>query len=211
MARQTIIDVTLTDDSNDDGGNSRGGGSGGGDIPVIPTSYKAKTSHPSSRTRTYSLTPAINGIAGLNGDGGGHHNYHHHHHNEGETRPNKRRKVNDASATTPSGGKEATAGIDRQSLMRCLERQVIPHLDKALDRLPQNVYDARKLGKKIIGQVADRDLEYQFRRGEGRLADDVEARVATRIERLVNESIADPVSVLSYLLLYSIFWGQGFF
>ncbi len=82
--------------------------------------------------------------------------------------------------------------------MRCLQRQVIPHLDSVLRELPQGRYDTGDLGKDIIGQVADKNFEHHFRRGNGHLAPDIESHVAGRIRQLVKDLVHDPVSFPSY-------------
>ena len=136
-----------------------------------------------------------------------------------DDRPSKRRRV-DASSSTPgsaaaaaaavavtptdrttttssravSGSGSAPPTIDRKALMRCLNQQVIPHMDAALNQLPRGFYDIRRLGKEIISRIADRDLEYHFRCGGGKLADDVETHIVGRIQRLLEELIKDPVS-----------------
>lgn len=81
--------------------------------------------------------------------------------------------------------------------MKCLRLQVIPHLDAALVRLPEGIYNIAQLGKTVIGQVADKDFEYHFHRGNGHLAEEVELHVASRIQHLVRDLIKDPVGSVS--------------
>lgn len=76
---------------------------------------------------------------------------------------------------------------DTKALTKCLQRQVFPHLDRALNSLKKNVYDVDKLGGKIINKVTSGDFEYHFRNGNGRLPLDVEASVIRRIYDLLDE------------------------
>ncbi|RYP03569.1 hypothetical protein DL764_005070 [Monosporascus ibericus] len=118
----------------------------------------------------------------------------------GNDRPAKRRKldasdrhgVNGAAQLKSAGVNCAARQIDRDALMACLQLQVIPHLDAALNKLPEGMYNTADLGKTIIGQVADKDFETHFRRGNGSLSHEMEINVATRIQQLVNQLIKLP-------------------
>ncbi|KAI0096523.1 WD40 repeat-like protein [Daldinia grandis] len=103
-----------------------------------------------------------------------------------DNHPIKRRKL---SNTT--GHKVASAiPEDTKALTKCLQTQIFPHLDAAVEELDKNVYDVKKLGGKIIGTIADDDFQFHFHKGNGRLPPDIEASIIKRIDKLVAEFTA---------------------
>lgn len=220
MARSQVIDLTIDDDHDEvpapfafrsESSTSIAPALNSSNQPrptqPLPTPSQARVGGSSGLSLSPSLLsgkpPALNGGGGDDGRGAG---------VGGDDRPIKRRKFDiptgsgngngNGNGTNEEGRDEAKAGgvtsadVNREALMKCLRLQVIPHLDAALARLPQGVYDTAGLGTSIIGQVADKDFEYHFRRGNGRLAQEVESRVAIRIQNLVREHLKNPVGSL---------------
>ncbi|KAI1105032.1 WD40 repeat-like protein [Jackrogersella minutella] len=98
--------------------------------------------------------------------------------------PSKRRKLqHDASREA------ASPMTDTKTLTKCLQSQVFPHLERAVQKLDKNVFNVEKLGGKIIANIADKDFERHFYEGNGRLTPDVEASVIARIHKCLEELI----------------------
>ncbi|KAI1388832.1 WD40 repeat-like protein [Hypoxylon trugodes] len=99
----------------------------------------------------------------------------------------KRRKLQHADAN-----KATSPAAVKRLLNKCLENQVFPHLERAIEDLDTEVYDIDKLGSKVIGRVADSEFERHFNDGNGRLPPEVEASVNVRVRELVKELAGEP-------------------
>ncbi|KAI1760876.1 WD40 repeat-like protein [Hypoxylon sp. FL1150] len=99
-----------------------------------------------------------------------------------QDRSPKRRKLQNGAVP-----KTASPMTDTQALTKCLQKQVFPHLDRAMKNVKGSVYDVDKLGGKIINKVTSGDFEDHFRNGNGRLPLDVETSLIKRIYDLVDE------------------------
>ncbi|KAI3327636.1 WD40 repeat-like protein [Xylariaceae sp. AK1471] len=103
---------------------------------------------------------------------------------QGHTRPAKRQRL-DASSEQQRQDVAAALG-------RCLEAQVFPHIERATETLPADVYDLDRLGAKVIRTIVDPDFERQFNQGKGRLSSSVELTIAAGVHRLVIELASGP-------------------
>lgn len=62
---------------------------------------------------------------------------------------------------------------------------MFPHIERATEKLPADVYDLDKLGATVIRTIVNADFERQFNQGSGRLPSAAESTIAAGVHRLV--------------------------
>ncbi|KAI0536891.1 hypothetical protein GGR58DRAFT_373244 [Xylaria digitata] len=78
------------------------------------------------------------------------------------------------------------------ALGKCLEDQVFPHIERATSKLSSSVYDLDKLGARVTRVIVDKNFQYHFHQGKGRLSSSVECTIAAGVHRLVTELASGP-------------------
>lgn len=111
-----------------------------------------------------------------------------------DPRPPKRRRTEEPSSE-PSAHEQGREDI-AAALGRCLEEQVFPHVERATDKLPSDIYDLDRLGAKVIRTIVNKEFERHFNQGNGRLTSATESTIAAGVHRLVVELASSPVCAL---------------
>ncbi|KAI2641953.1 WD40 repeat-like protein [Xylaria nigripes] len=118
---------------------------------------------------------------------------------EDHTRPAKRRRIIVELASPEPSIDEHSHRRERvaAALGKCLEEQVFPHIERATETLPSDIYDLDKLGAKVIQTVVDKEFERHYEEGGGRLSASAELTIAAGVRTLVTQLASGPDYLLS--------------
>ncbi|KAH9908060.1 hypothetical protein F4778DRAFT_720164 [Xylariomycetidae sp. FL2044] len=92
----------------------------------------------------------------------------------------------------PKRRKLSPALPPKDALASCLNRQVFPHVDRAIDLIRGTGCDVEQIGRKVTSTVVDSDFERHYYEGNGRISSQAEALLAARVHNLVRQFSESP-------------------